>query len=80
MYIRWLGAFHKSASNGISESIDFEMSRTSVAACEHLQKKNLGLYSATASSAFPGIWRGTGRNLHWYPKTWFLSCGHSKPG
>ena len=40
MYIRWLGAFHKSASNGISESIDFEMSRTSVAACEHLQKKN----------------------------------------
>lgn len=39
MYVRWLGAFHKSASCGISESIDFEMSRSSVAACEHLQKK-----------------------------------------
>ena len=40
MYIRWLGAFHKSASHGIEESVDFEMTRTSVAACEHLQKKN----------------------------------------
>ena len=40
MYVRWLGAFHKSASSGISESVDFEMNRTSVAACEHLQKKN----------------------------------------
>lgn len=39
MYVRWLGAFHKSASSSISESVDFEMNRSSVAACEHLQKK-----------------------------------------
>ena len=39
MYIRWLGAFKKESRN-ILDSIDFEMARTSVAACEHLQKKN----------------------------------------
>ena len=39
MYIRWLGAFRKD-SISIDDSIDFEMTRTSVAACEHLQKKN----------------------------------------
>ena len=39
MYVRWLGAF-KVESRSILESIDFEMNRTSVAACEHLQKKN----------------------------------------
>ena len=38
MYIRWLGAFKKESRN-ILDSIDFEMARTSVAACEHLQKK-----------------------------------------
>lgn len=39
MYVRWLGAF-KIESRSILDSIDFEMSRSSVAACEHLQKKN----------------------------------------
>ena len=39
MYVRWLGAFKKESRN-IIDSIDFEMSRSSVAACEHLQKKN----------------------------------------
>ena len=39
MYIRWLGAFKKESRN-ISDSIEFEMHRTSVGACEHLQKKN----------------------------------------
>lgn len=39
MYIRWLGAFKKESRN-ILDSIDFEMTRTSVGACEHLQKKN----------------------------------------
>ena len=39
MYVRWLGAF-KIESRNIIDSIDFEMSRSSVAACEHLQKKN----------------------------------------
>ena len=39
MYVRWLGAFKKE-SRSILDSIDFEMSRTSVGACEHLQKKN----------------------------------------
>ena len=38
MYVRWMGAFHKNTS--LEESISFEMERTSVAACEHLQKKN----------------------------------------
>ena len=39
MYVRWLGAFKKE-SRSILDSIDFEMNRTSVGACEHLQKKN----------------------------------------
>ena len=39
MYVRWLGAF-KIESRNIIDSIDFEMSRSSVAACEHQQKKN----------------------------------------
>ena len=38
MYVRWMGAFHKNTS--LEDSISFEMERTSVAACEHLQKKN----------------------------------------
>ncbi len=35
MYIRWMGAFAKNGS--LSESIHFEMARTSVVACEQLQ-------------------------------------------
>ena len=33
MYVRWMGAFHKNTS--LEESIDFEMHRDSVSACEH---------------------------------------------
>ena len=39
MYIRWLGAFKKESRN-ILDSVDYEMHRSSVSACEHLQKKN----------------------------------------
>ena len=39
MYVRWLGAFKKESRN-ILDSVDYEMHRSSVAACEHLQKKN----------------------------------------
>ena len=46
MYVRWLGAFKKE-SRSILESIDFEMNRTSVAACEHLQKKKSILRDGT---------------------------------
>ena len=39
MYVRWLGAFKKESRN-ILDSVDYEMHRSSVGACEHLQKKN----------------------------------------
>ena len=40
MDVRWMGAFHKTSIISLDECIDFEMHRTSVGACAHLQKKN----------------------------------------
>lgn len=38
MYVRWLGAFAKIST--LSESISFEMTRTSEVACEHFKTKS----------------------------------------